>query len=112
MNLRMSAFQKCMVEILRRIVPVNPSGSWTNDRPVTGSSGLGPATNDGGGDIRYQLMMQIMGMSVGDPALQSLQYFLAEAVKETDNTGTPTPTTAQRPVGHSTYDRSVLMIQW
>jgi len=29
MNLGMSAFQKCMVEILPRIVPVNPSGSWT-----------------------------------------------------------------------------------
>jgi len=63
-----------------------------NDRHVAGSSGEEPAASNRG-DLRYQLMMQIMGMSVEDPALQSLQYFLAGAGRETGDTDTPTPTT-------------------
>ena len=70
-----------------------------NDRHVAGSSGEEPAASNGG-DLRYQLMMQIMGMSVEDPALQSLQYFLAGAGRETGDTDTPTQTTEQRPVRH------------
>ena len=71
-----------------------------NDRPVAGSSGEEPAAN-ARGDARYQLMTQIMNMPDGDPTLQFLQRFLVETGRDTSNTDTPTPTTAQRPVPHN-----------